>query len=188
MSSTVIQNKMAAPGQDLWDCLGRHMRGDEECAVSLGGRQELSDFQMVTHTNVDALIGLSKNATLGQKFWLTLWSLITYLFVRKWSWCLNVNSLLLRCKPISLCLSLGERCHKSLHVLESYYSAFLQTFLKLFLLFFYDWIWVICSVQSWALGVRMRTIVHLCFQPDHGLGGQFMGFHRAVHLGNFSSQ
>ena len=62
MSSTVIQNKMAAPGQDLWDCLGRHMRGDEECAVSLGGRQELSDFQMVTHTNVDALIGLSKNA------------------------------------------------------------------------------------------------------------------------------
>lgn len=77
--------------------------------VSPGGGQDLSDFQMVTHTNVDALIGLSKNATLGQKFWLPLWSLITYLFVRKWSWHLNVKSLLLSCKPISLYFVLGEK-------------------------------------------------------------------------------
>lgn len=78
MSSTVIQNKMEAPGRQPLGLSGTPHEGDEECAVSPGGRQELSDFQMVTHTNVDALIGLSKNATLGQKFWLPLWSLISF--------------------------------------------------------------------------------------------------------------
>ena len=45
---------------------------DGGCVVSPGGDQDLSDFQMVTHTNVDALMGLNKNATLEQKFWLPL--------------------------------------------------------------------------------------------------------------------
>lgn len=107
MSSIVYRTRWWHQAETLWDCLGRHMRGMKNVWWVL--EAGLSDFQMVTHTNVDALIGLSKNATLGQKFWLLLWSLITYLFVRKWSWHLNVKSLLLNCKPISLCFVLGEK-------------------------------------------------------------------------------
>lgn len=102
-----IQNKMMAPGWDPMGLSGTPHEGHEECVVSPGGGPEwFSDghpykcgrsYRTKQKCN-------SRAEVLASSF-------VTHHipFVRKWSWHLNVKSLLLNCKPISLCFVLGEK-------------------------------------------------------------------------------